>query len=86
MEQYDLVPDDLMCFRVSVAEISLGLPEKPWLGKEAIGFTQKSLLSTICSAKNEVLCHVLSIFSGQWWHWSNDKPNNESLSVPIDGR
>ena len=38
------------------------------LGKEAIGFARKSLLSTICSAKNGVLCHVLSIFSGQWWH------------------
>ena len=38
------------------------------LGKEAIGFAQKSLLSRICSAKNEVLCHILSIFSGQWWH------------------
>ena len=41
-----------MGFLASVAEISfLGLPEKPWLGKEAIGCAQKSLLSTICSAK-----------------------------------
>jgi hypothetical protein len=32
VEQYDLVPDDLMCFRVSVGEISLGLSEKPWIG------------------------------------------------------
>ena len=67
MEQYDLVPDDLMSFRVSVGEISLGLLEKPWLGKEAIGCAQEYLLSRICSAKNEVLCHVLSFFSGQWW-------------------
>jgi len=51
-----------MSFRASVGEISSGLPEKLWLGKEANGFAQKSLLSRICSAKNEVLCHVLSCF------------------------
>ena len=64
MEQYDLVPDDLMSFRVSVGEISLGLLEKPWLGKEAIGCAQEYLLSRICSATNEVLsCFVFFLWA-----------------------